>query len=407
MHITIKTITILLMSISIVFWFPGYGLSQPDEDKIEEIIRVDRSPYVGGAWSLAFPGVGQFYNEDIIKGGVFLGSGALTLGAAILTFYLGELVFNDDYLNATTAGDAERFFQEASNYKLTSAIIFALAGGIWVYNMVDAVLGSIDYNRETERLAFEQLKKASMMGEKGNWNASTIISTNLINNFPLGIWTDDAYFSLGLSYENQEQYSEAVDTYAKVTETFPDSDLSDDALFRRGLVSEAQGSYEGAYISYNELLNGYSGSEWVGRAQFRIAGLQERDELYQEATESYRKVILYSQEHGDGDGLIPRAQYKIGHISYVLNRYQEAITGLKEFIDLFPDHELNDEARLEIGDSYYYWGDDFYRKGDYVKTLEILGTFLSLYPDHQMVDAASDEIADSYYLLGEDHYTRL
>ncbi len=105
--------------------------------------------------SLIAPGWGQFYNEEPIKGGVFIAAEVATLGAAVALLLIGRQTY-DDYKSMTRPDDmSQETFQnklddkynKANDLTVASYYVFGAAGGIWLINILDAAISGKTYTR--------------------------------------------------------------------------------------------------------------------------------------------------------------------------------------------------------------------------------------------------------------------
>ncbi len=87
-----------------------------------------KSPIIAGALSVIFPGAGQLYNEDFIKG-VILIAGAI---ASIVSIVYAALSLGGMFMNGEIIPEAVQIVKI-----VIAGLIFA---GIWFYGVIDAVI---------------------------------------------------------------------------------------------------------------------------------------------------------------------------------------------------------------------------------------------------------------------------
>ena len=102
--------------------------------KTSELPYNYRSPWLAGGLSLVVPGTGQMYNGQYVVGGIIL--------AAEIGCYLAAFA----YANAFRPG-------AAFELSLESALMFAVAGGIHVFSVFDAITEAQRMNDNLERFA--------------------------------------------------------------------------------------------------------------------------------------------------------------------------------------------------------------------------------------------------------------
>jgi TolB-like protein len=99
--------------------------------------------------SLLFPGLGQFYNRQPVKGWAFLGTEVALLGSAIGFHVAG----NKSYAQYQDVGpapgqspsaEASKLYDDASSRYRTRDYLLIAAGAVWVVNVVDAYVSGVD-----------------------------------------------------------------------------------------------------------------------------------------------------------------------------------------------------------------------------------------------------------------------
>jgi TolB-like protein len=99
--------------------------------------------------SLAFPGLGQFYNRQPVKGWAFLGTEVALLGTALGYHVAGNKAYSQYQSVGPGAGgspsaEASSLYDTASSrYRTRDALLIA-AGAVWVVNVVDAYVSGVD-----------------------------------------------------------------------------------------------------------------------------------------------------------------------------------------------------------------------------------------------------------------------
>ncbi|MCK9269887.1 MAG: DUF5683 domain-containing protein [Bacteroidales bacterium] len=104
---------------------------------------------VGGAMlrSLALPGWGNSYAAD---GGAYWLVGVAGYGCLGATLYFNNASYNSyqDYKEATTAGERDQLFQDASDQKDMQNIFLIAAGAIWVGDIIWSGLHAAAVNKK-------------------------------------------------------------------------------------------------------------------------------------------------------------------------------------------------------------------------------------------------------------------
>lgn len=104
---------------------------------------------VGGAVlrSLALPGWGNNYAAD---GGAYWLIGVAAYGCLGATLFYNNASYNsyEDYKKATTAGERDQLFQDASNQKDMQNVFLITAGAIWIGDIIWSGLQAASVNKK-------------------------------------------------------------------------------------------------------------------------------------------------------------------------------------------------------------------------------------------------------------------
>ncbi len=90
--------------------------------------------------SLLVPGWGQLYNQQDVKGYAFTGVTLGLIGGGVFLRMASQGTYDNEYMNATNPDDATKFHDQATSEREQSNLLFAIAGGVWVVNILDAYI---------------------------------------------------------------------------------------------------------------------------------------------------------------------------------------------------------------------------------------------------------------------------
>ncbi|WP_238528216.1 tetratricopeptide repeat protein [Pseudodesulfovibrio mercurii] len=90
---------------------------------------------------------------------------------------------------------------------------------------------------------------------------------------------------------------------------------------------------------------------------------------------------------------VPRALLNLGLLNLQVGNFPEARAYFKILQDKYPDDD-------NIPSISYYWGEYWYRKGDYKKAADQFQQLIQTYPEHQLAKQAAYYLADSLDRLG-------
>lgn len=101
--------------------------------------------------SLLIPGWGQMYNRQTLKGVLILSAEIGLIGAGIAFHLSGENAYNQytsqtsaSQLGTDPAGEAQALYDTAQSRYTARNVLFTLAAGLWVANVIDAYLSGVD-----------------------------------------------------------------------------------------------------------------------------------------------------------------------------------------------------------------------------------------------------------------------
>lgn len=180
---------------------------------------------------------------------------------------------------------------------------------------------------------------------------------------------EDKDYTDGVSFFEQGKYEDAIGSFKKVVEKFPDN-LK--ALYTLGLSYQRAGNPDEAinHLSkaltlYPEVLEIYIA---LGESYFK-KGEKEK------AQESFSQALEIQPEN-------PKAHYSLGIIYYKNDEIEKAIRSFEKSIELDPN----------FSSAYYELGLVYVKKGDFPKAIEFFEGFLKLEPNAPEADMVRDVI---------------
>ncbi|MCS7228362.1 MAG: DUF5683 domain-containing protein, partial [Endomicrobia bacterium] len=128
-----EMITVLCIIILFFSFLPHIGYSQQEDKSEVQLGHLETTIML----SAVFPGLGQLYNKQKIKGAVFLGATVCSLALAIIMYSTANQIY-EDY---KTLGDPYHpKYDDYLSYITMTNVFLALTGVIWTANIVDAYL---------------------------------------------------------------------------------------------------------------------------------------------------------------------------------------------------------------------------------------------------------------------------
>lgn len=97
--------------------------------------------------SVLFPGLGQFYSGQKIKGAIFAGTTILTITLSAIMYNIANQTY-EDY--KATGNPYDPLYDDYLSQITMTNVFLGLTGAIWAFNIIDAYFGV-----KTKSLSFE------------------------------------------------------------------------------------------------------------------------------------------------------------------------------------------------------------------------------------------------------------
>lgn len=221
----------------------------------------------------------------------------------------------------------------------------------------------------------------------GSYKNAQKYYTELLRNFPFGIYSRQARYGLAWSYLKANDYVNAVKEF-RIISTGSDS-LAQNALYQIGTISMLTDSTAAAVEAFEKLIEKFPYDDYADNAYYQIGMIRYRAGQYHDArrqfqiasrlfpqseirAEAYRMLGEASLRVGDisnaqfafaqvqkysaSDTLTAVALFQEGIALYHLGRFSSSIEKFTEFIRKFFKHQLIAEAHLWRGEALYQAG---------------------------------------------------
>jgi TolA-binding protein len=173
---------------------------------------------------------------------------------------------------------------------------------------------------------------------QGNVDEAIAAFQKQIAQFPNSRKTAPAMLKLGERCQEKKQYDLAIEQFNKVLATSPDNTARAQLLI--GICYQAQGKYEQAIAALDKVIESASGNGSADEARGRKAGCltqigiaYQAQERYDEAIASFNKAI----ECGNGNGSANEARLRIDECLRGQGKYAEELAYLQKLYDEKPD----------------------------------------------------------------------
>ncbi len=208
----------------------------------------------------------------------------------------------------------------------------------------------------------------------------------------------DVHLPIGAVTMAQSGPLEAIKTYEKLLETYPDYERNDQVLYQLSRAYDEVGQTENAVQVMQRIVTEYPYSKYIAEVQFRRGEYFFIRKKYLDSEDAYSAII----DMGGSSSYFELALYKMGWTLYKQELYEDA---LHRFIAML-------DYRLSIGDDFneVYEDDDGHRVAD---TFRVVSLSLSNIGGPEVIDKyfsvnGSRSYANKIYRnLGEFYFSKL
>jgi len=179
----------------------------------------------------------------------------------------------------------------------------------------------------------------------------------------------DKDYTDGVNFFEQGKYEEAIESFNKVIERFPNNMQ---ALYTLGLSHLRAGDPDEAI---NQLSKALTLNPEVIEIYFALGECYFIKGDKEKSQENFSRALEFQPEN-------PKAYYNLGIIYYKNDEIEEAINSFEKSIELDPN----------FSSAYYQLGLVYIKKGDFPKAIKFLESFLELGPNASEADTVKDII---------------
>lgn len=214
---------------------------------------------------------------------------------------------------------------------------------------------------------------------------------NLIKTYPMGKYSEKAYFLLSKSFEqlytktSSEHFSTIKNSFDDAIYKFPSSIFAPDALLSAGNLCLKTNNFSEAIAYYNRVIKNNYDSFTTVRALLQKGEALSQKGKYAEAISTYENII---QDNGACFGKT-EAQLGIAKALFEMNSFNKSIT-------LLTGIEKETENIYRYPDISLYLGYNYYQMGNYNAAINMLFRFYNIYPNSKANHLVLSKIGDAY-----------
>jgi tetratricopeptide (TPR) repeat protein len=204
-------------------------------------------------------------------------------------------------------------------------------------------------------------QKAIIEGLRGNTTDKILALENIVDEYPNSAYADDALYSLGVTYQDISQLSQAMYPLKRLVSDYRNSsDLVVQSLLRLGLISFNQGNLQTSIEYYKQV---FANNPEAIESKDALTALEEIYVDYLSDPDGYTRFLEtipgYKVDNFAKDSL----NYQAAETQFENGNYSRATTAFTDYIIKFP----NGRSLLP---AHFHRGESFFQLKQYSKALE-------------------------------------
>ncbi len=196
---------------------------------------------------------------------------------------------------------------------------------------------------------------------------------------------DYALFQIANSYYRSDQTYDAVTTFRRFLEEYPNSQLSQQAQYNIAYIYLNTGNYSQAVEEFQTVISKYPGTSWAARAQYNIGDTYYNAGDYEEAIAAYKKVM---EKYPDSEYVI-EAVNGIQYSQMSEGGADNSSDALEEFLEENPQTSMADRLRFRQADNLM-------QSGDYNSAIEEFQQYIRITNNEELLPDAHFNLANAY-----------
>ncbi len=313
-------------------------------------------------------------------------------------FGKGEVLYNlsrfDEALVAyRIALDKLRVFSGAytESKELRDKIYYGLA---WSYLKIGDFRSAQESFQKVVTLTSDKIIKLSALcqlgdtyQDAGDYKKAIETYQGFLENYPDSAYNDYMQYQLGVSWLKMESMDSAILAFRKLLKDYPTSKLVDDANYFLGVTYFQKGDFLAAKDQLQAFANEFKDSPYRPHALFLLGETLMNQGEFKLAIETLNTVI---KEYPDQEGLRQKAEYEVANAYARMGNEGEANKRLSDFISRYPDSQLSPDILFWLGQS-------FLEKNNLMNARKYFERLIRNYPNHDLIEEAYLEIGLTYF----------
>jgi len=201
---------------------------------------------------------------------------------------------------------------------------------------------------------------------------------------------DKAFYERGKYQYFEGNYEDAIQTFQKLIQEYPDSPWKEYAFYWMGEARFHQGRMDEAFSYFEKAAVEYIGNEYYAHALYACGWIQFRKGAFEEGHRFFHRVYEKSPDHSITQSCLFWSAYCLYH----LGRHAEAIRELETLAQRYPSGIWRPEAE-------YLMGVNEFRLKKFNEAASLFKGFLKMFPHHPLEESARYALGWSLISLGD------
>lgn len=347
----------------------------------------------------------------------------------------------DGYYYMNDYSHAMEFYEQASKTSVTDSNVIQAANVGKIWSAIKRKMYDLAQKFIKESLEFAKMKSKStesillaagqMFYEKGDMEAAINAYTDLIKNYPSGVYVIEAFLGRANAYYEKKIFTNAKEDFQYVIDhhNVEDQELASKARFGLGWVLVKSGDVTTGVRSFQSVYEQSKDMEVKNNALIQMADAYQEGGRFNDAIGIYEQISKNIQIAGLEDYI----QYRLAIALLKAERFEVAQIAFTTLINKYPDSRYLEDVNYYLGVIHFKnnnWGKaanfmDIFLKGliapsefsaqaNYIlalsylnqkqseEALKIFQKILRLYPDEPLIAKNSDmAIAKCLFEMGQ------
>ena len=240
---------------------------------------------------------------------------------------------------------------------------------------------------EMENLVIKSLFRSAQCYSRLQYYMQAIESWDrLANEYPNSDLSIEGLYNIGDIYFRADHFAEADSVYQLIIGRYPESSFAVESALKLAQTSYNAGDYEGAIARYQNFIDTYPDHEKTKEAFEGIQLCYYQLGQTDQASAALQKVV----ENTANSDLAIDARYRIAANQYQSGDFQTAVESFKEILTLYPNSSYAVDAQFALSKCYV-------AQENYKSASEEFLRFVQYFPN-------SPQLPEAYFLLGVSYY---